>query len=151
MWRRLAIGTVCSSSRNGRGVPIAISAGDRAAQRFIQRLSLRKSGPKVRLVLLTRRIPDWWRKLPAKSEFIDDLLTPEISPEPLRLSPLFSPGPTRESALSRAVQVVAEVLDREPPAGQIETDLAKPIFDNKEGVRRRFPAAEQAPGIIPKT
>jgi hypothetical protein len=101
-----------------------------AAQRLIKQLSQRKSGPKVRLVLLTRRIPDWWRKLRRKSEALDDLLPPEISPEPFRLPPLFSPGPGRANALSKAIQVFAEALGNERPVGNFEVDLTRPIFNN---------------------
>jgi hypothetical protein len=100
------------------------------AQRLIEQLSQRKSGPKVRLVLLTRRIPDWWRKLRGKSDALDDLLTPEISPEPLRLPPLFSPGSARANALSKAIQIFADVLEKERPVGNFELDFTRPIFNN---------------------
>jgi hypothetical protein len=101
-----------------------------AAQRLIKQLSQRKSGPKIRLVLLTRRIPDWWRKLRRKSEALDDLLPPEISPEPLRLPSLFSPGSARTNALSKAIQVFSDALGKERPTGDFEIDLTLPIFNN---------------------
>jgi hypothetical protein len=100
------------------------------AQRLVKQLSLCQTSPKVRLVLLARRIPDWWRKLSARTEFIDDLLSPAVSPEPLRLAPLFSPGPARAEALTQAMLIFAEALHRELPLGDLAVDLDRPLFNN---------------------
>jgi hypothetical protein len=101
-----------------------------AAQRLIEELSERKSGPKVRLMLLTRRVPDWWWKLHRRSEELDDLLAAEVSPEPLHLPPLFSPGPVRVSALSAAIRVFSDILGKKPPAETSDVDLSQPLFNN---------------------
>lgn len=100
-----------------------------AAQRLIKQLSQSEAGPKIRLVLLTRHIPDWWRKLRLQSEALDDLLHEGISPEPLFLSPLFPQETARANALSKAIQIFADTLGRELPTN-FEVDLTLTKFDN---------------------
>lgn len=98
-----------------------------AAQRLIEQLSERKSGPKIRLVLLTRRVPDWWWNLRRRSDALDDLLSASSS---RLLPPLFCQGPARANALSEAVQVFSDLLGKEPPIGDLKVDLDDRKFNN---------------------
>ncbi len=86
-----------------------------------------KKGPKLRLVLLSRRLADWWDVLPKEGDAIEDLIA--SSPEPRKVTDLVPAGPARRTAFRNAVNAFARELGRQELAMLPEFNLSHGDFN----------------------